>query len=158
MDYTQQDPQSPAAVGGTEPTAQAGAGELDAVISGIARTGPWVRLIAVMWFIGVGFMCVAGLVIMLAGGAAGDLGLGVGIGLGLFYLAMAAVYLIPLIPLHRFANEASQLKGNPSAAIAARAIEQSRSFWTRIGILTIIGLALLPIGIIITIIVAVTRN
>lgn len=154
MDFTQQDPQSPAVAGGTEPAGQAGAGELDAVISGIARTGPWVRFIAVMGFIGVGFMCLAGLIIMLAGGAAGDLGLGVGVGLGLFYLAMAAVYLIPLIPLNRFANEASRLKSNRSVAIAASAIEQSRSFWVRLGTLSIIGLALIPVIIIVSIFVA----
>lgn len=154
MDYSQQDPQSPAAVGGTEPAGQAGAGDLDAVISGLVRTGPWARFIAVMGFIGVGFMCLAGLVIMLAGGSAGDLGLGVGVGLGLFYLAMAAVYLIPVIPLNRFANEASRLRDDPSAAIAASAIEQGRSFWTRVGILTIISLAFIPVAIIISIFVA----
>jgi hypothetical protein len=148
MDQTQQEIQAPAAAG------QTGTGDLDAVLSGIARTGPWARFIAVLGFIGAGFMCLAGLIIMLAGGTAGDLGLGVGFALGLFYVAMAAVYLIPVVSLNRFANEASRLRTNPSTSIAASAIEQSRSFWMRLGILAIIGLAFIPIAVVVSIIVA----
>lgn len=136
------------------PAGQPGTGELDAVISGIVRTGPWVRFIAVLGFVGAGIMCLAGLIIMFAGGAAGDLGLGVGFALGLFYIALAAVYLIPVFPLSRFADEASRLRVAPSTALAARAIEQSRSFWARLGVLTIVGLAFIPIAIIISIFVA----
>lgn len=154
MENDRQDLQPPAADIGSAPAGQLHAGDMDAVIAGIVRTGPWVRFIAVLGFIGVGLMCLAGLIIVLAGGAASELGLGFGVALGLFYLAMAAVYLIPLIPLNRFASEASALRTNPSAAIAARAVEQSRAFWTRFGVLSIIGLCLVPVVLVVSIIVA----
>jgi hypothetical protein len=160
MDYTQQDPQPPAAVGEAAPASPSGASETDAVISGIVRTGPWARFIAVMGYIGAGFMCLCGLIIMVAGGSMDSMGLGMGFGfaLGLFYLALAAVYLIPVVPLSRFASEASRLKANPSLAIAASAIEQSRAFWTRFGILCLVGLALVPVAIIVSIFVALANR
>jgi hypothetical protein len=154
MDETRQEQREPVFPEAPTPAGQAGGGDLDAVISGIVRTGPWARFIAVLGFITAGLLCLAGLIIMLAGGAAGQLGLGVGVAVGLFYLAIAAVYLIPVVPLNRFANEASRLREEPSAAIAARAIEQSRAFWTRFGVLTIIGLALVPVAIIVSIFAA----
>jgi hypothetical protein len=160
MDYAQQDPQPPAAVGETAPASPGGASESDAVITGIVRTGPWARFVAVMGFIGAGFMCLCGLIIMVAGGSLDGMGLGMGFGvaLGLFYIAMAAVYLIPVIPLSRFASEASRLRANPSLAVAARAIEQSRAFWTRFGILCIVGLAMVPVAIIVSIFVALANR
>jgi len=153
MDDTRQDAQ-----GAAPPAEVAGTGELDALMSGIVRTGPWTRFMAVMGFIGAGLMAIGGLIIILAGGSMGELGAGVGILVGLFYIAMAAIYLIPVLPLNRFASEASRLRENRSLARAAGAIEQGRSFWMRLGVLTIIGLALLPVALVISIIVAVLNK
>ncbi len=154
MDETRQAARGSLAPDASTPATQAGAADLEAVISGIVRTGPWARFIAVLGFIGAGLMCLAGLVIMLAGGAAGQLGLGVGFAIGLFYLALAAVYVIPVVPLYRFASEASRLRAEPSAARAARAIEQSRAFWTRFGVLSIIALALIPLVLVVSVLAA----
>jgi len=142
MDNTQQDPQGSAWPGAAAPAGRAGTDGSDAVISGIVRTGPWARFMAVLGFVGVGFMCLAGLLIMLAGTTASGLGAGMGAAMGLFYILMAAVYLIPLVPLSRFASEAARLKASPSLAVAASAIEHGRSFWVRAGVLAIIALAI----------------
>jgi hypothetical protein len=166
MDYTQQDPQGLESPGTPTSGGPAGADDSAAVISGLVRTGPWVRFMAVLGFIGVGFMCLGGLVGIVAGliagsamsefggGGMGALGALGGVGLGLFYFVMAAISLIFLIPLNRFANNASQLKLNPSLTIAASAIEQNRTYWKRVGVLMIIYLALIPFAIIIAIVAA----
>ena len=157
MDHNQQDPQGSAWPGTAAPAGQTATDGSDAVISGIVRTGPWARFMAVLGFVGVGFMCLAALVIMLAGSAASSLGAGVGAAVGLFYLLIAAVYVIPLIPLSRFASEASRLKANPSLALAAGAIEHARAFWVRIGILAIIGLALGLLALVFGVVMAVAN-
>jgi hypothetical protein len=156
MDQVDQGAQGPSLMNTPEPVGPGGA-EWRPIISAIVRTGPWVRFMAVLGFIGAGFMAVAGLIIMMAGGSS-DLGMGMGLALGLFYLAMAAVYLVPLIALNRFANDASRLKEDPSASIAASAVEQSRSFWNRVGVLSIIGLAFIPLALIVSVFVALANR
>jgi len=158
MEQTQQGPPAPSNTPPPAPAGQNSAGAQDAIITGIVRTGPWARFMAVLGFISVGLMCFGGLVVMLAGGAAGDIGLGVGFAMGFFYIAMAAVYLIPVIALNHFASEASRLRWEPSSAGAARAIEQARSFWMRIGILSIISLALVPVVLFLSIFVAIASR
>ena len=142
MDETRQDP------GAAAPQAAAA---MDAIISTLARTGPWVRFLAVLGFVGIGLAGLAGVVIVLAGVTAGDPGLG--LGFGLFYLAIAAVYAIPLVPLHRLANEASRLRKAPEPATAARAIEHARSFWVSMAVLAIVGLALVPVVLLVSLLV-----
>ena len=102
-------------------------------------------------FVGIGLAVFAGLVIVLTGFTTGDPGLG--LGFGLVYLAMAAVYAIPLVPLHRLANEASRLKRAPDPESAARAVEHGRAFWASVGILALIGIALVPVVLIVSILV-----
>lgn len=158
MEQTHQGPPEPSSPAPPSPAGQTGAGAQDAIISGIVRTGPWARFMAVLGFISVGLMCFGGLVVMLAGGAAGDIGLGVGFAMGFFYIALAAVYLIPVIALNRFASEASRLRWDPSPAGAARAIEQGRSFWMRVGILSIVGLALVPVVLALSVFMAIASR
>jgi hypothetical protein len=124
---------------------------MDAIIATLVRTGPWVRFLAVLGFVGVGLAVLAGVVIVLAGFTTGDPGLG--LGFGLVYLAMAAVYAIPLVPLHRLANEASRLRRAPDPDSAARAVEHGRSFWTSVKGLTIVGIALVPVVLLVSILV-----
>jgi hypothetical protein len=151
MDQTQREQPAASPVSGATPGTSSGPGAMDAIIAALVRTGPWVRFLAVLGFVGIGLAVLAGLVIVLAGFTTGDPGLGMGF--GLVYLAMAAVYAIPLVPLHRLANEASRLKRAPDPDSAARAVEHGRSFWVAVGVLTIIGIALGPVVLLVSVFV-----
>jgi hypothetical protein len=150
MDFTQQDPQGLEAPGGATPEGPAGADDLDALMSGLVRTSPWARFMAVLQFIGVGLMCLVSLAMLVMGlwgasqGGGGFAAL-MGILVAVVYALLAAIPLMLAIPLNRFASDAAELKANPSLFMAASAIEQSRKYWKRLGILTIVYLALVLI-------------
>jgi hypothetical protein len=75
----------------------------------LSQTKPWVRLISVMMFIGSGFMVLAGLVIMVTGGAGAFAGGGAamaggGVFIGAIYVVMALFYIVPASFLWKYAN------------------------------------------------------
>ncbi len=119
------------------------------VIRNLVAVAGWLRFFAILGFISVGLMTLAGLVFLVSGfsplGEPGRL-------MGVLYIVFAAVYLIPLLPLHRAAGTAASLRATPKHDIAAQALSHQAQFWRRLGILTIIGLVLSVLGVIITIV------
>ena len=123
----------------------------DGIVIHLAAAAPWMRFMAVLGLISVGLMAVAGLIILVVGfgsyGSGGRL-------LGILYIALAAVYLIPLLPLNRSAAAAARLKATPSHDIAAESLQHQASFWRRLGILAIVGLSLSVIFLLVALIAA----
>jgi hypothetical protein len=120
---------------------QAGGPPPEGIVENLAGAAPWARFMAILGFIGVGFMLLVGFGILVVGfpveGEAGALRF-----LGLVYIVIAAVYLIPVLPLNRFAAAAGRLRREPSYEVAAEALRHNRVFWKRLGILSIIGAVL----------------
>jgi len=139
-----------------DPAAPAGPSPTETVIASLAGTAAWTRFIAILGFIGAGFMAVVGIGVLVFGlpGEAED-GANLMRLLGLVYLALAGIYLIPLLPLNQFASDAARLKGNPSLGIAAEALRHNRSFWKRIGIISIVSMALSAVVLVAMIIVVI---
>ncbi len=116
-------------------------------VSHLIGTAPWARFMAVLGFIGMGFMVLAGLFMLAVGLPVREDAPTLPFRfLGLFYIGIAAIYLIPLLPLNRFASAAGRLRTTRTYENVIEALRQSRSFWRRVGILSIIGVALTILG------------
>jgi hypothetical protein len=121
------------------------------VVASLIGTSRWARFMAVLGFTTVGLMVLMSLVVL----AVGFPGLPAGRLLGVVYLVFAGIYLIPLVPLNRFASATARLRLRPSYEVVGEALEHNRTFWRSIGILSIIASALAVLGMIIGLLVAV---
>lgn len=116
-------------------------------VEALRGTRPWVRLIAVLGFLGAAMLLVFGLVVLLGGGASmfGELGAGGGaamIGLGLMYLLIGLLYFLPCLYLLRYAGRITRLVQGGGAATLVDALEQQRRFWRLVGIYAVAMLVL----------------
>ncbi len=114
-------------------------GPLDEIARGIAAAAPWMRFLSVLGFVGSGLLAFAGLILLATGLPDSPI---FGRLLGLLYLAVAGVYLIPLVPLSRAATCAAGLKTCARQDLALDALRFQSRFWRRIGILSIVGVGL----------------
>ena len=123
---------------GPAPGLRAGGPPPREIAEPLAGAAPWARFMAILGFIGIGFMLLLGFGVLLLGfpahGATNPMRF-----MGLVYIVMAAVYLIPVLPLNRFAEAAGRLRREPSYEVVAEALRHNRVFWKRLGILSIVG-------------------
>lgn len=131
-------------------------------VEALRGTRPWVLLFAILGFLGAALMVIAGLFILLGGGASMFAGLGeegaaaggMMIGLGVVYLLMGLLYFLPCLYLLRYAGRIrSMLQGGGEAALVA-ALDQQRRFWRLVGIYTVVILALYAVGLVVFALVA----
>lgn len=130
----------------THPMSDTSPANGSAAIAQLRKTQPWLRLISVLMFIGLGFMVVAGVGCVLVGlvqffrheGArvAGAILFG-----GTIYLVLSLLYVYPTLLLHRGASAIRQLGENPDDSAVAEALNHQRRFWKYVGILAIVTLA-----------------
>jgi hypothetical protein len=115
----------------------------------LTKTGPWVRFLSIMMFIGAGFLMLAGIslaLVALAGMQSpmspvttGSLPNGAAFLLGPIYVIVALLtYIVPGLFLFRYASAIKVLKLNPSSLSLEDAIKQQKTFWRYLGILAII--------------------
>ena len=138
----------------------------EGVVRQLAGTKPWVRLISVMLFIGVGFMLLGGLV-MLVGGAAmfsnfSKLGSGSGGGVGLpaamitgmavAYLIFGVLYLYPAVKLWKYANRIGDLIRSGQTIDLESALNEQRAFWKFFGVIIVLMLALYGVIIVVALV------
>ena len=117
----------------------AGGGVTPRVVSELAGTKPWVRLMAVLGFLGAGFMILAGLGRSVAMRA--QIGPGA-IAIGVLYALMGLIYLFPAIKLWKFGSSILQLQHSNSTEHLEEALAQQRGFWKLTGIMIIVGFVL----------------
>jgi hypothetical protein len=118
----------------------------------LQQTRPWVRFMSVLTFIGAGLMAVAAGVMLLVGllggfasrgGAPGGVGGAVvGVLTAVLYIAMAVLYVPAGLYLWRYASAIKRLQAGFQPALLEEALEQQKSFWRFVGILTAIGVAI----------------
>ncbi|MEZ5301221.1 MAG: DUF5362 family protein [Verrucomicrobiales bacterium] len=107
----------------------------DEIISELRGTRPWVLFMAILIFIGSGFMFLAALIMML-GSAASKMG-GAGVALGAVYIVMGAIYIAPGVLLFRYASAIRALTYSRTADDLRLALSKQRVFWKFVGIITI---------------------
>lgn len=106
----------------------------------LKQTRPWVRFISVLGFIGVGFMVIASIVMIISGGS--NLGFAYGLLMGVVYLAMAVLYLFPVLHLSRYASSISRFLESARTVDMEAALKDQKAFWKLSGILVIVGFGL----------------
>ncbi len=123
------------------------------VVGMLRQTKPWVRLLAVLGFIGIAFMVLAS-VSMLALGSTmgGGLPAGFGVAMMLGYLVMAGIQLPAAIFLNRYASRIGALVNSGAPGDLEEALAAQKSFWRYVGILTLIMLCLYVLVILIAIV------
>jgi uncharacterized protein DUF5362 len=123
-------------------------GAIDAVspstIAMLAGTKPWVRFMSVLMWIAVGIMLLGalglGAVSMLGivkQTKSGPLGGMEFVVMAVIYGVMAFVYIFPAIKLWKYANRIGSLGATRSVADLDAALNEQRSFWKFIGVMTI---------------------
>lgn len=127
------------------------------VLAQLAGTKPWVRFMAVLMFIGTGFMLLAGIFMLLAGGAMAAVGNsqmgpipgGILVGMSVLYLVLAALYIYPAIKLWKYADRIATLLNSKSVTDLEGALGHQRSFWKFVGIMVIAIFALYIVAFIV---------
>ncbi len=114
-----------------------------AVVNLLRQTKPWVRLLAVLGFIGIAFMLLASVSMLALGSFAGNnLPAGFGIAMMVGYIVIAGIQLPAAIFLNRYASRIGALVNSNAPGDLEAAISAQKSFWRYLGILTLIMLCL----------------
>jgi len=123
----------------------------------------WAKFLAILGFIGIGIMVLAGLAIGLFTAFSGvmqttshfpfPMGF-----LGFIYVIFAAVYVMPVIYLNNFSNNISRAVAFRETAILTEALLNLKRHLKYIGIMTIVIIATYIVGIVGVMIYAVTSS
>jgi hypothetical protein len=127
----------------------------DEVVQPLRRTRPWVKFIAIMGFIGCGFIVLDALFVfwgfaILPGAKTSQaLPLGPMMALVLLYLVIAFfTYFIPSLLLARYASTLGRIETNATLEKLAEAAERQRRFWKYCGVLLIVGISVFVLFVI----------
>ena len=153
-------------IGASAPLAASGGGPLtETALSYLKAASPWLRFMGIMNFIGCGFMFVMGIVFMAIPsiiGSAFDFTEGflspvlTGVLFGGVYIVLGVLYFIPSRFMYKFGSKIRSFMQSNSSFELEEALKNNKSYWKFNGIVYIIGLAMIPLFIIIGVVVAVT--
>jgi magnesium-transporting ATPase (P-type) len=154
--------QSPAAVVQAEENAAQGV--LTAtMIRFLKEASPWLRFIGILGYIGAGFCIAAGIImaiaLMITGASQSAFGDFAGFAstfMGLIYLVAGVVAFFPARFTHRFGVKIRNYLLSGAEKDLEEAFKNNRSLWKFAGIMAIVYLALVPVGIIVAIVAAVS--
>jgi hypothetical protein len=125
----------------------------------LRSTRPWVRFLSVLGFIGMGFMLFAGLMLIVASGVRpSSTGSFPSALLAVVYLAFAAIYLWPVLALHRFGRALTRLLDEGSGEALEGAFRRQFLFWRAVGILTIVGLGLAVLAVPVAVVIGIAAR
>jgi hypothetical protein len=119
----------------------------DAVLHSMRGTRPWVLMFAILGFLTVGFMVIAGLAMFALGATNSELGGGAA--LGVLYLAIGVLYLFPSLRLLYYANAIGTLLHRGAQADLETALSHQQRFWKFVGIVTLVTVALYVVVLIV---------
>jgi hypothetical protein len=121
------------------------------MVEALRGTRPWVLFLAILGFIGCGFMVLGGLMMAVAGAVAGQSagwGVAQGILLGLVYVFLGAFYAFFSWLLVRYATAIGRLLATNETQHVEGALEAQRVFWKVMGITTIVMMVLSVVGMV----------
>ncbi|MFC4699702.1 hypothetical protein ACFO4O_05985 [Glaciecola siphonariae] len=134
--------------------------QFDELITPLSNTKFWVKLCAILGFIGSGFMLLFGLLILIGmGGMASFFGQennglagGFGIFVGIMYIVLAAIFFLPPLFLFRYGKSISKAESSKNYVDIVDALTHQKSFWKFIGIIVVIYLVIFILSIALAII------
>ena len=109
-------------------------------VESLKSSASWSMLLAVMGFIGIGFMILAALAMTLMGGLIGS---GAGLGgfqswFGLIYIVIAALYFMPIYYLFKYASDMKTALNNKNSEQLAQAFLNLKSHHKFLGVSIIV--------------------
>jgi len=113
----------------------------------------WAQIFAVLGFIGVGFLVLAGIAMFAAGSSLESSTTGMGAmpfpvtALSLIYLLMAVVYFFPIYYLYKFASNAKMAFNNSQVGTLEASFQNLKSHFKSIVIIIILTIVFYIIGI-----------
>lgn len=122
-----------------------------AMLEALRSTGPWVRFLSILAFVGAGFMILVGALVIGVGLVAGgdeEMSGGLFAVMGLIYLVGAVLYIVGALHLFRYAGAIRRAVRHPVdlSAMEAALVHQ-KSFWKFSGIMAIIMLVVYVPGV-----------
>ena len=126
----------------------------DTMIASVKGIGPWTRFLAVLGFISVGLMILAGAGMMgisiFAGNVRGGaMPAGMMIGISILYVIMAILYIFPSLYLWNTAGAVVRIKKGDVVGGMETALAKQKSFWKFVGIMMVVFLVMYPVFIIV---------
>jgi preprotein translocase subunit SecG len=118
------------------------------VIALLAETRPWVRLLAVMFFIFIGIAIVAMLIVSAVAPAAAAGNPVAGAPGIIAMIVMGALYVPPTLFMWRYASGIRRLQDGGGMGALEEALSSQKSFWKYIGVLTLVMICLYGIFIV----------
>lgn len=110
----------------------------------MSETRPWVTFLAVLGFIGAGFMVLGGLAMVFAAPAE----MAGGSFLGLIYIIPAVLYGVGANILYRYRASIVSLQAGYGVEALENALEHQKSFWRFTGLTTAVVLGIYALGIV----------
>lgn len=107
------------------------------------ETKPWTTFLAVLGFVGIGFMVLAGVGVALMSLVTGQFS---SVFVGLVYFVYAIIYAYPVLKLWNYSKAIGTLLSTRKDADLEIALDQQRAVWRFMGIVTIVGMVLGLIG------------
>jgi hypothetical protein len=125
----------------------------------LVETAKWGKFLAIMGYIGIGFILIMALVVMGMGSFASDIVPGMG-GMnmgafGLIYIVIGAFYFFPVYYLHQFSIKIKQGLNTPDSQSLTAGFQNLKSLFKFMGIFTLVILSLYALGILIAIVAGV---
>jgi hypothetical protein len=122
----------------------------------LKEASPWIRFLAIMGFIGSGFVFLAGVVFLILGIAVpaavrGTFNIGRAfrgaspVAIALFYMIVGLLMLIPARFLYRSGSQIRNYVQSGAESELEGALKYNRSFWKFCGVMTIVYLTALPV-------------
>jgi hypothetical protein len=118
----------------------------------LSETAKWAKFLAIIGFVGIGFMVLFGLffsTFMASMSGLGGAEAGMGIIMSIFYLAFAALYFFPTLWLFKFATKMKTALANDNQSFLRESFQNLKKCYQFIGILMAIVLGLYAVGIVI---------
>lgn len=148
------DPYSSPVTHATPPSFSASTEVSQGVLAQLAGTKLWVRFMSVLMFVGAGFMLLAALVMLVAGGSIaasakpGTFPAGMMTGIAILYALLSVLYIYPALKLWKYATQIGALLISGSMMDLESALGQQRSFWKFVGIMVIALFAMYFVAVI----------
>ena len=113
----------------------------------LLETAKWAKFLAILGFIGIGFMILAALMMMVLGSVIGNSsGFSPGI-LGLTYLVMSVLYFFPTLYLFNFASKIKSAILNQNQQDSDLGLENLKKTFKFMGIMAIVVIAIYILAI-----------
>jgi hypothetical protein len=128
------------------------------MVTALHKTRPWVRFLSVLGFVGCGLAVLVALLMLVMGIFMPEFGNGMGVLAAVLYLFLAVVWFVPALSLHRYANSITRVVEGPGTPTIEDALEQQRSFWRIVGIMTLVMLGLYVLAIFVGVIAGIVST